>query len=165
MLVRVTPVLTNGVVVGATTNYLGTPYWAVYNKKTTPKLTPISTNVTFNVYIDTVYTLTNLAYLHGESIQKNGEIKLGTTDQIRTLTLSNSTEQVRLSGYAHGRVVPVSLGKTASAPVVYSANFDWTGSGSGVLDSATNTPIIINGGVNRDLSGTAERVKMPLKST
>jgi hypothetical protein len=130
----------------STTNKLGTASWVIYNTKTTPKTTPISTNVYFDIHTDNIYGLTNSAYIHGETIKANGEIKFGTTDEIRTLTLSNSMAQIRLVGYAHGVIVPVSLGTTASAEVVDSQNYKWTGSGSGVI-SKDATPAVIDGNI------------------
>jgi hypothetical protein len=137
--------------VATATNTLGTASWAIYNKKTSPSLTPISTNVLFDIHRDEVYgDGTNLAYVHGEKIKANGEIEFGTTEEIRTLILSNSIGQVKLEGYAHGRVVPVSLGKTAAAPVVYSQNYNWTGSGSGITNDAI---VIINGTISESFLG------------
>jgi hypothetical protein len=127
------------------TNKLGAAYWAIFNPKTTPKITPISTNVLFDIHTDEVYQDgTNLAYLHGEKIKNDGQIESGTTDEIRSLTLSNSTMQIRLEGYAHGSIVPVSLGTTLSAEVVNSQDYHWTGSGSGTSNLAT---MVITGNV------------------
>lgn len=126
-----------------TNNKTGAGSWAVYNRGT---LTPISTNVYFDIHTDSVYTSpTNLAYVHGEIIRHNGEINFGTTDEIRTLILSNSTMQIKLDGYAKGHLVPVSLGGTATSPVVYSQNYTWIGNGSGIISNTV--PSVISGGI------------------
>jgi hypothetical protein len=123
-----------------TTNKLGTASWVIYNPANHGTITPISTNLLFNIYTDTVYDDgTNLAYMHGENIKKNGVIQFGTTDEIRALVLSNSTWNIKARGYAHGHVVAVSLG---GSDVVYSQDYLWDGSGSGVI---SNTPIVIDG--------------------
>jgi hypothetical protein len=135
------------------TNKLGAAYWAIYNSRASQKLTKISPSASFSIDRDRIYTLTNSAYISGEVIKKNGVIVSGTTEDIRSMTLSNSTSQIRLNGYAHGRVVRVSLGKTASAPVVKSSDYTWTGSGSGVVGGTNNTPIIIEGTIGENYLG------------
>jgi hypothetical protein len=131
-----------------TNNQARTGSWIIYN--TLAKTTnAISTNVYFDIHTDTVYTSpTNLAYVHGETIRHNGEINFGTTDEIRTLILSNSTTQIKMEGYAHGHVVPVSLGGTPTSPVVYSQDYQWTGNGSGIISNTV--PTVIAGDVSED---------------
>lgn len=110
-------------------------------------MTPLNTNVLFNIYTDDVYSDgTNVARIHGETVTKNHEIKFGTTDEIRTFILSNATWNIKLSGYASGHYVPVSLGGGA---VSASQDFNWIGSGSG---TGTNVPVVISGGVSEDYS-------------
>ena len=92
---------------------------------------------------------TNAAKIHGEVIRNDGEIRYGVTDEIRTLILSNSTWQIQLRGYAHGHVVPVSLGDDASATVVYSGDYAWTGSGSGV-NNTNSACFVMDGGITED---------------
>ena len=124
-----------------TTNVLGTPYWAIYSSRT-KTLTPISTNVTFDIRTRLVYDDgTNVARIHGETITKNHIVKFGTTDEIRTLVLSNATVNVKLQGYAEGHYVPVRLGKGDTS---YSQDFGWAGSGSGTY---TNAPVVVEGGI------------------
>ncbi len=123
-----------------TNNKTGPGAWVVYNTHT-KTTTPISTNVYFDIHTAAVYSSpTNLAYVHGENIRHNGEIQFGTTDEIRTLILSNSTMRIKLNGYAKGRLVPVSLGGGA---VVYSQDYHWTGGGSGIISNTT--PSVITG--------------------
>lgn len=132
VLARATPV-TNGVT--------STPSWVVFNKNTIPQITPISTNVDFDTHTDYAYgDGTNLAFVHGETITRTYELKYGTTDEIRTLILSNSTWQVKLVGYAHGHVVPLSL---PGNDLVYSSDYNWKGSGSGT--STNSTVVVMNG--------------------
>jgi hypothetical protein len=135
--------LTNSV---SPTNKLGTASWQIYNNnKGHPTLTPISTNVTFNIYTDQVYgDGTNSALVHGQIVGRNGVIRFGTTDEIRTLVLSNSTWTIKLQGYANGRYVPVSLG---GSDVVYSQSYNWFGSGSGTSNSV---PVILDGFIDED---------------
>ena len=126
-----------------TTNTLGTPSWVIYNSQPKPAITPISTNVYFNIYTDEVYGMTNVyAIVHGQQITRNQVIKYGTTDEIRTLILSNGTWNIKLQGYAHGHYVPVSLG---GSDVVYSQDYTWDGDGSGT--TTNSTPIILDGNV------------------
>ncbi|MGD0812878.1 MAG: hypothetical protein ABSA83_04685 [Verrucomicrobiota bacterium] len=134
--------LTNSV---TPTNKLGTASWQIYNKHTKPQLTPISTNVYFNIYTDHVHADgTNAALVHGQTVAKNGVIKFGTTDEIRILVLSNSAWNIKLQGYANGHYVPVSLG---GSDVVYSQTYNWTGSGSGTSNSV---PVILDGFIDED---------------
>jgi hypothetical protein len=125
------------------TNPLGSSAWMIYNAKTTPVLTPINTNVYFDVHTHVVFDDgTNLALIHGESITRNGVIHFGTRDEFRTLVLSNSVWQIKLDGYAHGHLVPVSLdGK--GGDVVYSADYpEWNADGSGTMNSNI---LVLNG--------------------
>jgi len=123
-----------------TTNALGTPSWVIFNGG---KITPISTNVCFNIYTDKIYGMTNdEAIVHGQQITKNEVIKYGTTDEIRTLILSNGDWNIKLQGYSHGHYVPVSLG---GSDVVYSQDFTWDGNGSGA--TTNSTPIVIDAGI------------------
>jgi hypothetical protein len=125
------------------TNKLGTPSWVIYNDHNgKPAITPISTNLLFDIRRDLIYGLTNSAYVHGETIRSNNVIRYGTTDEIRTLLLSNGVWNIRLQGYAHGRVVSVSLGGT---DVVYSQDYTWDGDGSGA--TTNSTPIILDGDI------------------
>jgi len=126
----------------STTNALGTPSWVIYNSnKGKPTITPINTGVYFDIHTDGVYGLTGVpAYVHGEQITRKHVIKFGTTDEIRTLILSNGTWNIKLQGFSHGHSVPVSLGGT---DVVYSQDYTWTGDGSGT--STNSTPVVIEG--------------------
>jgi hypothetical protein len=126
ILAHARPVTTNGT--------LGTGSWVIYNKGT---ITPISTNVYFDIYTDDAYGGTNRAYVHGETIMKDHVIKFGTTEEIRTLVLSNSVWQIKAQGYAHGHLVPVSLG---GSDVAYSQDYDWHGNGSG---TTTNSDVVV----------------------
>jgi hypothetical protein len=127
------------------TNTLGTASWLIYNKNGNPKTNALSTNVYFDIHTDLVYGLTNVdAYVHGETITKQHVIKHGTTDEIRTLILSNSTWNIKLQGFAQGRSVPVNLG---GSDVAYSQDYNWAGNGSGTSNS---TPVVIDGNVSED---------------
>jgi hypothetical protein len=130
---------------------LGTASWVIYNKGT---ITPISTNVYFDVHTDDAYGGTDPAYVRGVNITGNHVIKYGTTDEIRTMILSNSAWQIKLVGYARGHEVPVSLG---GSDVVYSQDYNWSGSGSGttgdsgnVVNGAYLSPIITSSGTTTD---------------
>jgi hypothetical protein len=141
--VFVSNTLTNS---ASSTNILGTASWQIFNPADHGTLTPISTNVTFAIYTDKVYDDTNaVALIHGEFIKRDHVIKSGTTEEIRTLILSNSTWNIKMVGYAHGHYVPVSLG---GSDVVYSQDLNWSGSGSGLM--GTNTPAVIEGNVLED---------------
>jgi len=138
LLVRATPV---------TNNAEGIATWEIYNTLN-KSLVPISTNVYFEVHTAHVYTETNVpAYLHGETVRDNGRLAVGTTDEIRSLVLSNSTTQIRLQGYAHGHVVPVSLTSEPSTNTVYSRNYFWEGNGSGIISNQT---VILDGTISED---------------
>ena len=136
----------NNTVNVVTTNKTGPGTWVIYNTGT-KTTTPIPTNVFFDIHTEVVYkSPTNLAYMHGETIKHDGEIDFGSTDEIRALVLSNSTTQIRLDGYAHGHLVPVSLGTTATAPVVYSQDYHWFGNGSGLISNTV--PSVISGEIS-----------------
>lgn len=128
----------------------GDGWWGTYNTKTKAGPTPISTNVHFSVTTEDVYADTNniAAYVHGETVRKNGEINFGTTDAIRTLVLSNSTMQIRLRGYAKGHLVAVSLTSPPTAgSTVYSQDYIWDAAGSGISNAVPVTPLVVEGGV------------------
>lgn len=132
--------------VPGTTNTLGAASWAIFNKNTNPQLTPLNTNVLFNIYTARVHDDgTNLAYVHGEVTGANHVIRYGTTDEIRVMVLSNSIWNIRLTGYAHGHVVPISLG---GSDVVYSHNYNWFGNGSGTTTNITAD--VITGDISED---------------
>lgn len=121
-------------------NTTGPGSWAIYNLGT-KALTAIPTNVYFDIHTDLVYDDgTNAAYTHGENIKHDGEIQYGTTDEIRTLVFSNATMNIKLAGYAHGHLVPVTLSGTGT-DVVHSQDYNWTGSGSGVISNTVPTVI------------------------
>jgi hypothetical protein len=127
------------------TNKTGKGSWVIYNTSTKTS-TPIPTNVYFDIHTAVVYhSPTNLAYVHGETIKHNGEIEFGSTDEIRTLVLSNATMQIRLAGFASGHLVPVSLGRTVTSPVVDSQDYHWSGEGSGLVSNSV--PTVISGNV------------------
>jgi hypothetical protein len=132
---------------GETTN-LGTASWVIYNNNHGhPSITPISTNVTFDIHTDDVHgDGTNLALIHGETIGKNHVIKYGTTDEIRTFSLSNATWNIKLDGYSNGHYVPVSLGDDVTG---YSSDYNWEGSGSGTSNAV---PLVIEGSVSEQYS-------------
>lgn len=130
----------------SSTNVLGTPFWAIYNPKSTPALTPISTNTYFDIHTAVVYGDTNqLADIHGETVAKNGVIKSGITDEIRVLVLTNSIWHIRLQGYSHGHDVPVSLGGGVTAT---SHDYSWPGNGSGT--TTNSTVVVMDGDVTED---------------
>lgn len=112
--------------------------WEIYNRG---NLTPISTNVLFDIRTAHVHGDTNLlALIHGESIGKNDVIRSGTTDEIRLFVLSNATWNIKMAGYAQGHYVNISLGQGATTN---SQDLNWTGSGSGTVNS--NTPLVVDG--------------------
>jgi hypothetical protein len=134
--------------VPSSTNVLGTASWDIYTPAghhTPATLTPISTNVIFNIFTDTVHddSATN-AIIHGETIGKNHVVKFGTTDEIRAFVLSNASWNIRLDGYSQGHYVTVNLGGNDD---VYSQDYNWTGSGSGLSNSV---PTVIEGGVTEN---------------
>lgn len=125
------------------TNTLGPPSWVIYNPKWSPPITPISTNVYFDIHRAHVYHDTNnLAYVHGETVGHNHVIHFGTTDEIRVLVFSNASWQIRMQGYAAGRYIPVSLGGN---DVVYTQDYGWIGNGSGVSSNATD--VVLQGDI------------------
>ena len=128
------------VLTNQSTNTLGTASWVIYNKHSTPQITPINSNVLFEIHTDKVYGDTNVsALVHGEQITKQNVVKFATTDEIRTLVLSNGTWNIQLQGFSHGHVTPVSLGGT---DIVYIPDYSWTGGGSGL---SNGVPIVLDG--------------------
>jgi hypothetical protein len=127
----------------------GTPYYGIYNTHTKTLSTNLfaSTNVSFSAATAHVYKDTNtLAYLHGETIQRDGVIHFATTDELRALfitTTSGKTAAVR--GFAHGHAVAVSLGRDI-APAS-SFDYSWVANGSGTITNSTSTNIFIMDGV------------------
>lgn len=122
-------------------NSLGTATWDIYNS-VHHLLSPISTNVYFDIHTDDTYGLTNVpARVHGEQVTHQNVIKFRTTDEIRTLVLSNTTVNLKLVGYAHGHLASVALGGGAVGTV---QDYSWVGSGSGTI---TNYPDVLTGGI------------------
>jgi hypothetical protein len=139
--VFVSNTLTNS---AATTNVLGTAVWDIYTPRT-KTLTPINTNVTFNIYPVHVHDDgTNIARIHGEVITRNHVVIHGTTDEVRAFVLSNANWNIRLIGYAEGRYIPVNLG---GSDLSYSQNFNWFGAGSGTSNTAV---VVVEGYVTED---------------
>jgi hypothetical protein len=128
------------------TNSLGSASWNIYNPNSTPILAPISTNVVFNLYTDDIYTgtnsdSTNLARVIGDDVGRSGIIETGAVDAIRSLVLSNSAMQFKITGFARGHIVRVSLG---GSHIVYSRDFNETAAGSGTTNT---TSILLDGGI------------------
>jgi hypothetical protein len=121
--------------------------WAIFNKNSDPELTPIPTNILFDIRTELVYDDgTNRAYMNGEKTNNNGRIGGGSTGQIRTLVLSNGNWNIRLQGYAAGSVENIVVGPTSSS-FVYCPVDSWTGNGSGTTNN-NSTPVIINGSIH-----------------
>jgi len=119
-------------------------YWAIYNKNASPVLTLIPSTTLFDIRTDRLHgDGTNLAYLNGETFNKNGREQGGTTEEVRTLVFSNSTWNIRLNGDASASAVVNLEVNSTLASLVYSPDYSWTAGGSGT--TTNSAPVIVKG--------------------
>lgn len=124
-------------------------YWAIYNIGASPVLTPVPSNIHFDLYTDPIYgDGTNLAYMkNGNIIYRNGLMGDGTDQAYSTMVLSNIDWNIRLEG----NVTIVGVGDVhvgpASTYVYLPGSYNWTGGGTGT--TTNSTPAIIKGSIHQ----------------